>query len=102
MSAAAKRGRLSSAHSRRSWRCSERADRASERGPIRATADRVPSGIGGAVSGSVPMEQQIRANLAKLDALAVRGDERLWLIFYLWGQPESLRCVAEALEATGW
>jgi hypothetical protein len=55
------------------------------------------------VSGASPIEQQIRANLARLDALPTPADERaLWLTFYLWGPPNDLRCVGEALEALGW
>lgn len=47
------------------------------------------------------MEEQIRANLAKLDTPPFAAD-RIWLTFYLAGAPENLGRFAKALAEEGW
>ena len=49
-----------------------------------------------------PFEEQVKANLPKLDARAEFGADWLWLTFYLMGPPENLQQVSEGLEARGW
>ena len=48
------------------------------------------------------LHQQVSTNLATVEALAHFTGKRLWLTFYLSGQPERLKQVAKALDATGW
>lgn len=48
------------------------------------------------------LNEQVRANLAKIDAASDFSGNRVWLTFYLSGPPEKLRWVAEALADMGW
>lgn len=49
-----------------------------------------------------PFKEQVKTNLAKLNAQPEFGADRLWLTFYLSGPPENLQRVSQALEARGW
>lgn len=47
-------------------------------------------------------EEQIRANLPQVQASLQFAGSRLWLTFYLWGPPENLQRLSEALDKGGW
>jgi hypothetical protein len=49
-----------------------------------------------------PLGEQVRTNLAKLDATSELARKRLWLTFYLSGPPKCLRTVSQALAHDGW
>jgi hypothetical protein len=49
-----------------------------------------------------PFEEQVQANLPKLEERPEFAAELLWLTFYLMGSPENLRQVSKALKARGW
>src|SRR6476469_8298702 len=51
---------------------------------------------------STSFKEQVERNLPKVEARPEFDDDRLWLTFYLFGLPDSLRRVAEALVARGW
>jgi hypothetical protein len=48
------------------------------------------------------LEEQVRANLPKLDARPEFAGNRLWLTFYLGGPPENLERLSVALRESGW
>ena len=48
------------------------------------------------------LHEQVRANLAVVNALPHFTGNRLWLTFYLCGQPERLKQVAGTLDTKGW
>jgi hypothetical protein len=48
------------------------------------------------------VDEQVRANLAKLDAVPAFVGDRLWLTFYLSGPPANLWLISEALASNGW
>lgn len=52
--------------------------------------------------GKGSLHEQVITNLATVEALAHFAGNRLWFTFYLCGQPEHLKQVAEALDADGW
>jgi hypothetical protein len=47
-------------------------------------------------------EQQVRANLPKVEARPEFAGDRLWLTFYLCGLPKNLERVSDALAKSGW
>jgi hypothetical protein len=47
-------------------------------------------------------EEQVQRNLPKVEARREFDGDRLWLTFYLSGQPDNLRKLSEALDARGW
>lgn len=49
-----------------------------------------------------PMEQQIAANLQRIDGDVPFSSGILWLTFYLTGEPPQLRDLADDLSARGW
>jgi hypothetical protein len=49
-----------------------------------------------------PLDEQIRRNLAKVDAMPEFIVKRLWLTFYLCGHPDRLQTISEALANDGW
>lgn len=49
-----------------------------------------------------PLYEQVRANLAKVDAAPQFTGKRVWLTFYLCGPPENLQSVSQALADEGW
>jgi hypothetical protein len=49
-----------------------------------------------------PLDEQVRANLAKVDATPQFTGNRMWLTFYLCGPPENLQSVSQALADEGW
>ena len=51
---------------------------------------------------SKPLDEQVKANLAKVEARPQFTGERLWLTFYLCGPPENLQTVSHALADDGW
>jgi len=51
---------------------------------------------------TMPLDEQVRANLAKVDATPQFTGNRMWLTFYLCGRPENLRPVSQALAERGW
>jgi hypothetical protein len=49
-----------------------------------------------------PLAEQVRANLAKVDAAPQFTGKRVWLTFYLCGPPQNLQTVSQALADDGW
>src|SRR3954453_13919529 len=47
-------------------------------------------------------EEQVRRNFPKVEARPEFDGDRLWLTFYLCGEPEDLRSISKALGARGW
>jgi hypothetical protein len=54
------------------------------------------------MTGKGSLDEQVSTNLATVEALPHFAGKRLWLTFYLCGQPERLKQVAEALDTQGW
>jgi hypothetical protein len=54
------------------------------------------------MDGTQPLDEQVRVNLAKVEAAPQFTGKRLWLTFYLCGPAESLQTVAQALANDGW
>ena len=48
------------------------------------------------------LAEQFEANLSRLDERPEFAGDRLWLTFYLMGQPDDLQQVAATLNTRGW
>jgi len=48
------------------------------------------------------LDEQVRTNLAQVNAAPQFAGNRLWLTFYLSGSPENLQQVSQALAESGW
>lgn len=57
---------------------------------------------GGELENGAAIEEQVRANLPKLDGRPEFSGDRIWVTFYVCGAPEQLEGLSVALGGLGW